>query len=853
MTTFLSFGRWLKRERQARGFTQQLLANEMGYAVSTIRKLEQGERRPTQPLVTALAAALTLTPDELLGLLHLAELAPPAVPLAIPAAFRPPSLLTPLIGRDHLLANLLHQLAPPTGRWLTLTGPPGVGKTHLATALAHRIERDHHLPVLWLSLATLTTIDDVLFALATALALPTRHQLLPVLMETLYARDLYLVLDNCEHLVPQAHVLMDLLIHAPRLHFLITSRRAFAAVGEQSVVIPPLATLPTQPATLSDAALLLVQCLRIPLPPPPERIAEYNDIATTSEGLPLALELLAAQRAVGTQPCMHARGTPSLRQPLPLSLTRSGPTVAAILDRSMSLLPDATQVLWWHCAIFRGPFAAQALQGVVDSANQHDVAEALVRLVEHSLIKAVDPIDDVPWYTQLELVRWYALAHLENQGLRASSEQRHARYLLTVITACDQALQAGESQPALAIMAANQADREAATEWAFQSQDWPMALALLNGQWRYWDQQGLWRTAKRWLTRFVAAAPNQADQRVALDLLLKCCVRQGDLAEAERLGLTLIQQLTDPTDGARVAKLWNNLGVIANRLGNLEEATRRYERARARYQSMDDHAHLCDVMENQAVQLLERGLVTQAHQALLTLQDARAMDGSAEERARILFYLGNIALLEGHPQAAQQHFTECLAQMEAQSLPYWVALNQEGLARVALWQDDLLAALAWVEGSLATVTQLGEPVWMMQCQLLLGDIALRQGKPAEASRWAAQALQRTEELHLVLGTLAAVILHGRIAQTQHLVTEALQWFTDGTTLARQVGDNMGLIHGLEGQAWGALQLTELEHASRLWREAATLRGMTGLVPTPHEQRLHDVMQQALQEHHARPG
>ncbi len=33
MTTFLSFGRWLKQQRQARGFPQHLLANEMGYAV----------------------------------------------------------------------------------------------------------------------------------------------------------------------------------------------------------------------------------------------------------------------------------------------------------------------------------------------------------------------------------------------------------------------------------------------------------------------------------------------------------------------------------------------------------------------------------------------------------------------------------------------------------------------------------------------------------------------------------------------------------------------------------------------------------------------------------------------------
>ena len=847
MTLFLSFGRWLKQHRQAHGFTQQMLANEMGYAVSTIRKLEHGERRPTQALVTALAAALAMTPDELLGLLHIAELTPPALPLAIPAAYRPPSLLTPLIGRDHTIVSLLQQL--PTGRWMTLTGPPGVGKTHLATALAHNIEHDRQVPVLWLSLTTLSTIDDVLLTLATALALPARNQLLPVLMEALYTRDLYLILDNSEHLVPQAHVLMDLLIHAPRLHLFVTSRRAFSVLGEQCAVIAPLSTLPADPATLSDAALLLVQCMRLRLPLPPEQIAEYNALAATTEGLPLALELLAAQSVMLAPPFAHERATRSVRQTLPLNLTRSGSTVADILDRSVLLLLEATQLLWWHCALFHGPFSAEALQSVVESENQQDIADALLSLLDHSLIKEADQIDGVPWYTQLELIRWYALAHLENQGLRSKGEQRHARYILSVITTCDQALQSGVLQPALAIMSANQTDREAATEWALQARDWPLALAFLKGQWSYWDQQGMWRIAKRWLTRFLAVAPDQADQNVALDLLLKCSVRQGEFAEAERLGLTLIQELADHQDDPRLANLWNNLGVIANRLGKFEEATHRYQQAFEHYQALSDQVHMRVVLENQAVQLMERGLVTQAHQEMLVLQDACAVDGSAEERARILFYLGHISLLEGHPQAAQQLFEQSLAQMEAQALPYWVALNQEGLARVAFWQDNVPEALLLVERSLATVTQLGEPVWMMQCHLLLADIALRQGKPTEASRWAENALQRTEELHLVPGTLAAMILHGRIAKTHRPVTEAIQWFADGTTLARQVGDHMGIIQGLEGQAWGAMQLTEWEQARLLWHEAATLRGMTGLVPTPHEQRFHDVMKQTLQLHH----
>ena len=53
-----------------------------------------------------------------------------------------PRPLTDLIGREPLVADVIARLRDPDTRLLTLTGPGGAGKTHLALEVAHRLEGD---------------------------------------------------------------------------------------------------------------------------------------------------------------------------------------------------------------------------------------------------------------------------------------------------------------------------------------------------------------------------------------------------------------------------------------------------------------------------------------------------------------------------------------------------------------------------------------------------------------------------------------------------------------------------------------------------------------------------------------
>jgi transcriptional regulator with XRE-family HTH domain/tetratricopeptide (TPR) repeat protein len=64
MNVDLSFGKWLKRRRRGLDLTQKELAQRVGCGVSTIRKIEAGERRPSKELAARLATCLALPPDE---------------------------------------------------------------------------------------------------------------------------------------------------------------------------------------------------------------------------------------------------------------------------------------------------------------------------------------------------------------------------------------------------------------------------------------------------------------------------------------------------------------------------------------------------------------------------------------------------------------------------------------------------------------------------------------------------------------------------------------------------------------------------------------------------------------------
>ena len=203
-----SFGYWLRRHRKALDWTQAELARRVNCTAATIRKIEADERKPSRQLAELLADQLNVPADQRAAFLHAARHAvfSDALSLATPAPIsaRPPhnlpAPLTALVNRVRDIAVVSELLARDDVRWLTLIGPPGIGKTRLCLQSAGNVLPHFPDGVWYVDLAPVADSALVLPTMARALNIAESGALMPMQQLTAIFKDqrALLVLDNFE-------------------------------------------------------------------------------------------------------------------------------------------------------------------------------------------------------------------------------------------------------------------------------------------------------------------------------------------------------------------------------------------------------------------------------------------------------------------------------------------------------------------------------------------------------------------------------------------------------------------------------------------------------------------------------
>ncbi|TCJ35314.1 BTAD domain-containing putative transcriptional regulator [Parafrankia sp. BMG5.11] len=358
-----------------------------------------------------------------------------------PARARVPRSPTPLLGRAEELDRLAELLHPD--RCVTVVGPGGVGKTRLMLDLVH------HAAPRWPDGATLVELAPVRdeatvpFALAQALEVTTRGDLLRAVIDYLATRRQILVIDNCEHLLDAVRDLVgELLRWVPNLTVLATSRAPLGTSGEWVFRLGPL-PLPapdTDPAGAAAVRLFLDRArqARGGRDLPATALEDAAAICRRLDGLPLAIELAASRLTALSPADLRARMDAGLdlgrgRRP-PVDDDRHH-TLRGTIAWSYRLLDAQAQRLFRHLAAVPGLFDLSIAEAVADAVTcsedpepAEDPIAALSTLVDASMVETVtDPAhpDDGTAFRMLDSIRAFGL-----EAARAAGELETAQILI---------------------------------------------------------------------------------------------------------------------------------------------------------------------------------------------------------------------------------------------------------------------------------------------------------------------------------------------------------------------------------------------------------------------------------------
>ncbi|MET0349370.1 MAG: hypothetical protein ABW067_06260, partial [Rhizobacter sp.] len=257
----------------------------------------------------------------------------------------------------------------------------------------------------------------------------------------LEGRTLLVVLDNCEQVIDAAAALVEsLLRRVPGITLLTTSREALRAQGEWVQRLNGLAT-PGHDAGVRAADALAYPAVQLLVDRVAAGVAGFTladgqadaaaRICRTLDGIPLAIELAAAQAASFGLPYLAAQ----LENRIQLlaqgrrSVLARHQTLAATLDWSHGLLDDSERAVLRRLSIFRGPFAIDdaIVMGQCPRIDTDLAADCLVRLVNKSMVTFDRGDDDEgPVYRLLETTRAYAQQRLTDSGEWTGIARRHA-------------------------------------------------------------------------------------------------------------------------------------------------------------------------------------------------------------------------------------------------------------------------------------------------------------------------------------------------------------------------------------------------------------------------------------------
>jgi len=670
-----------------------------------------------------------------------------------------PTPRTRFVGREHEMLEIKRELVMT--RLLTLTGAGGSGKTRLGLEVARDLVGSYPDGVWLVELAPLSEPRLVAQEAAHVLAVQERpgEPLVDTLAEALAGKETLLVLDNCEHLVEEASLLVDsLLASCPRLRVLATSRELLGVPGEVVRTVPPLSVPDAANGESSDGGSIVeslsrYEAIRLFLDRARMRLPDFDltqenaravtRVCRTLEGIPLAIELATARIGALAVEQVAQRLEASLDLLKGASRTTNArqQTLRATLDWSHNLLSEVERAFFSRLSVFAGGWTLDAAEAVAlgEDVEQGDVLELLSGLVNKSVV--VGAVDEVEVrYRMLEPIRQYAREKLEESGKAEAVLQRHALFFLTLAKEAQSRLWGPEEAAWLTRLEVEHDNLRGVLGWALEGRDPSCGLRLAAALSWFWTIRGHLSEGARWLEEALAKGGDAAPyaRAGALSGLGHILAAQTDFERAEVCfedGLALYKELGDQE---RVADCLGLLGWVAENRLDTARATALYQESLAAARESGNRTSVPNVLNGLAFIAFESGDLERAlelwEEALTLARERR----NASATSSILREMGHAEFARGNYEQATVFFEEALTSGQKLDNKGIVVLCLLSLGLVATAQGEPHRARTLLKESLSINLELQSTLAIAEDLEGLAGVAEALGQDRRATRlWGA--------------------------------------------------------------------------------------------------------------------
>jgi predicted ATPase/DNA-binding SARP family transcriptional activator/Tfp pilus assembly protein PilF len=705
-----------------------------------------------------------------------------------------PQPATPFVGRDAELAQIRDQLDNPNCRLLTLVGIGGIGKSRLAIQAAQGKTEQFKHGVHFVSLAALTSHE----LLASAIALTLRFsfqdgnspkiQLLNYLVE----KEILLVLDNFEHILDAADLVMEILAGAPHVKILATSRERLQLQEEWLLPIGGMdypQAQATEPIEAHGAIRLFVQSV--------QRVQgkfslAENSLAVTRicqlvEGMPLALELAAGW--LWTMSCEQVADQIQNNLDFLETSLRNIPerhrSLHAVFDHSWNLLTEPERAGLVKLAVFRSGFTLEATEAIAEISRR-----MLDSLAQKSLIRR----DGSDRYNIHEMLRQYLAQKLHNTpDMETRTQDRHCAYYADFLHLREQRLQRDDLTSARDEIQLEIDNIRAAWNW--------MALLGKHGEGetafialdQFYLLQG-------WYTEGIAAYANALQQFDRANTTPHERFRAQLLARQGWFYLLLNQWtpgeecLQQSLSLARVLGAVPDIVFALNRLGYGALRQTDYEKA--------------TILLEESIAICETTRLTQ-------------------ELSFALNALAQVLEKQSRYDEAVQRFQASLAFARESASLFSIGESLIGLGNVLMARGDYAGARQQFEETLITYRKLGDPYLIAQSLNRLGWASFRQGTYGEAKPRFEQAFSIYREIGNRHGMANALNALGSLAIAEETYEEARQFLEESVAIYREIGIKGGIAVASSNLAGVYLKTQRYDEAERLYKECLLIHEQTG--------------------------